>query len=73
MEPRIPLIREHNFAAADAGDQLVFGACRPGFPNKRVAPSEVDGWLSFMARKDISRVPGLATAPVVVVAIVVSP
>ena len=56
MEPRIPLIREHNFAAADAGDQLVFGACRPGFPSKRVAPSEVEGWLSFMARKDISRV-----------------
>jgi protein-tyrosine phosphatase len=56
MEPRIPLIREHNFAPADACDQLVFGACRPGFASKHVAPSEVDDWLSFMARKDISRV-----------------
>ncbi len=52
-----PLGRPHNFGPADEDQtQLIFGACRPGFPAKHVASDEVEAWSDFMAGNDVRRV-----------------
>ena len=51
-----PIKRKHNFGSVDSLDQLVFGACRPGFPAQRVSTAEVDDWLDFMSAEKVSRV-----------------
>ena len=51
-----PFKRRHNFGSVDSQDQLVFGACRPGFPAQRVSPKEVEDWLDFMSAENVRRV-----------------
>ena len=49
--------RPHNFGPADEDPhQIVFGACRPGFPAKQVSPEQVAAWTAFMAAADVRRV-----------------
>ena len=52
-----PIGRPHNFGPADDDpNQLVLGACRPGFPAKQVLTEEVADWTGFMAAAGIRRV-----------------
>ena len=52
-----PLGRPHNFGPAnDDPGQLVFGACRPGFPAKQISVKDVDAWTDFMLGEDVQRV-----------------
>lgn len=50
-----PLSRPHNFAPVD-DRELVFGACRPGFPARQVALADIEAWLDFMRAADVTRV-----------------
>ncbi len=44
------------FAPAQPGEQIVFGAQRPGYPGRSVSKAEVDEWISFMKHQSIARV-----------------
>ncbi|BER92194.1 MAG: hypothetical protein PWP60_1190 [Candidatus Atribacteria bacterium] len=45
-----------NFGPAREGEQVVFGAGRPGHNSKRVGLEEVEEWVSFMKQQDIEGV-----------------
>jgi Dual specificity phosphatase, catalytic domain len=47
---------QHGFHPAIEGEQIVFGARRPGFPLPRVSRDLVDTWLMFMQGHAIQRV-----------------
>jgi hypothetical protein len=47
---------QHGFHPATEGEQIVFGARRPGFPLPRVSRDLVDAWLTFMQGHAIQRV-----------------
>lgn len=47
---------EHNFGPASACEQTVFGASRPGYPDKEVASATVQEWIRFVQDRDIERV-----------------
>ena len=46
----------HGFQPATEGEQIVFGARRPGFPFSRVPREAVDDWLVFMRHHRIERI-----------------
>lgn len=46
----------NGFHAATDGEQIVFGARRPGFPFSHVSHAAVDDWLAFMRRHGIERI-----------------
>lgn len=47
---------KHHFAAAFPEDTLVFGACRPGYPDTAVTNEAVSEWIEFMKQRSIQRV-----------------
>ena len=46
----------HHFAPAFRDDTVVFGACRPGYPETAVTNGTVSEWIRFMKSKSIERV-----------------
>ena len=46
----------YNFGPANAGEQIVYGAERPGFDFHSVGAQEVSRWISFMKHNGIVRV-----------------
>ncbi|WP_369017253.1 dual specificity protein phosphatase family protein [Thermatribacter velox] len=47
---------EFNFGPAREGEQMVFGAQRPGYGSEHVGLEEVEGWVSFMKQQGIEGV-----------------
>ena len=47
---------KNGFHPATPGEQIVFGARRPGFPSTRVPPETVNHWLAFMIEQTIQQV-----------------
>lgn len=45
-----------NFAPASGDDGIIFGAERPGYPEKSVSDEKVSEWIRFMKSKSIERV-----------------
>lgn len=45
-----------SFAPAAEYETHVFGACRPGYPNKTIDDTDVQAWLDFMHQQRIRRV-----------------
>ncbi|MHA1506726.1 MAG: protein-tyrosine phosphatase family protein [Candidatus Asgardarchaeia archaeon] len=46
----------YGFSAAFKGENIVFGAQRPGYPLKKVEEEDVRTWIDFMKRNGIRRV-----------------
>ncbi len=46
----------HHFAPAFRDDTIVFGACRPGYPETAVTNGTVSEWIQFMKQQSIKRV-----------------
>jgi len=46
----------HNFGEPYRAERIVFGASRPGYPDKLVELSRIKEWLSFVKAKGIRRV-----------------
>ena len=46
----------HHFAPAFRDDTVVFGACRPGYPETAVTNEAVLEWIQFMKQQSIKRV-----------------
>ncbi len=49
-------MNDHHFAPASTDEQIVYGACRPGYASTRVSGEEVDRWIAFMKEQGIRRV-----------------
>ena len=47
---------KNGFCAATDGEQIVFGARRPGFPFTHVSHKVLDEWLAFMQRHAIQQI-----------------
>jgi protein-tyrosine phosphatase len=45
-----------NFGPAAAGEEIVFGARRPGYPLSRAGRQPVEDWIAFMLARGIRRV-----------------
>lgn len=45
-----------HFNAAQAGEPLIFGACRPGYAGDQVEREEVKQWMDFMRAEKIVKV-----------------
>lgn len=46
----------HHFAPASRDDTIIFGACRPGYPDTAVTNEAVSEWIQFMKQQSIKRV-----------------
>lgn len=47
---------KNGFGPATEGEQIVFGARRPGFPFTHVSPEVVNDWLAFIQQQSIRQV-----------------
>lgn len=47
---------KNGFCAATDGEQIVFGARRPGFPFTRVSGEALNNWLAFMRQQAIRQI-----------------
>jgi hypothetical protein len=47
---------KYGFRAATDGEQIVFGARRPGFPFTHVSPEVLNAWLAFMQHHAIQQI-----------------
>lgn len=47
---------EFGFGPSSREDEFVFGAQRPGFPDKFVQKQVVDNWMDYMKKQGISRI-----------------
>ena len=50
------MLANHSFGPAYRGDTIVFGACRPGYPNTVVENATVSEWIQFMKQNSIERI-----------------
>ncbi|MFZ2071680.1 MAG: protein phosphatase [Halobacteriota archaeon] len=47
---------DFSFTPASEGEQIVFGAQRPGYNSRPVDPSDIQEWISYMKAQGIERV-----------------
>jgi protein-tyrosine phosphatase len=51
----------HRFGPAGPNEDTIFGACRPGYPDRNPSSEAIDLWLDYLLENDVSRICCLLT------------